>query len=169
MLNSTPVLKVSLELALITLLAVNPMISFFKRLTSWIFTNLRTDRLIFSLQESHIDIKSSLPSFLWREGLIISPSCNNACGIVTLYNNSLFDDIVYQEGSKDGRSTWIIGSFNNYSDMFVSIYAPNSGKNAEFYTSFFNKVNNLSAEYEVDNIYITGDFNLVLKSGNMSG
>ncbi len=53
--------------------------------------------------------------------------------------------------------------------MFVSIYAPNSGKNAEFYTSFFNKVNNLSAEYEVDNIYITCDFNLVLKSGNMSG
>jgi len=140
-----------------------------KRITTWIFTNLRTDRLVFSLQETHIDSKASLPSFLWREGLIISPSLNNARGVITFYNNNLFDDILYQDGTKDGRSTWIIGSFNNFVDMFVSIYAPNSGKNAEFYTSFFNKVNNLAAEYEVDNIYITGDFNLVLKSGNMAG
>ncbi len=65
-------------------------------------------------------------------------------------------------GTSDGRMTIIIGSFNGAIEMFVSLYAPNSGKNAEFYSSFFSKVNNLVTKYDVDNVYLSADFNLVL-------
>ena len=134
-----------------------------KRITSWLYKLAKGDRFIFSLQETHVggnDIK--IAQSLWRSGLLVSPSLNRARGVLTFYSNCLFDKVIYENGTQDGRSTWIVGLQGNCIEMFVSIYSPNSGKNAEFYTSFFKKVNNLAQQYSVDNIFICGDFNLEL-------
>ena len=97
--------------------------------------------MIVSIQETHIpDEEFALAKSLWRLGLICSPSLNNAGGVLTFHSNSLFDNIVYTMGAKDGRSTWVIGEYYVSTDMFVFIYSPNSGNNAEFYTSLINKV-----------------------------
>ena len=132
-----------------------------KRLMASLFKLKNFDRFIFSLQETHISISDLwLISSLWREGITISPSTGKARGIVTVFSNNLFDHIIHEHGSKDGRSTWIVGSYNSSIDLFVSIYSPNSGKNAEFYTSFFAKINSIVSKYDVDNVYISGDFNI---------
>jgi hypothetical protein len=106
---------------------------------------------------------------LWQEGLIVAPSINSARGVITFFSDSLFDKIIFKSGTADGRSTWIIGDYNRQTELFVSINSPNSGKNAEFYTAFFTKVNNLVTNYTGDNIYISGNFNLVLEGGIMAG
>jgi hypothetical protein len=50
-----------------------------KILTAWLFNQAKSDRFVFSLQETHIGSKeSSLVRMLWRSGVIISPSINNA-------------------------------------------------------------------------------------------
>jgi hypothetical protein len=134
-----------------------------RRIVAWIFKHKKTDRFIFSLQETYITKDEvSKVELLWREGLIISPSLGRARGVLTFYSNSLFDNILYSHGSPDGRLTIVIGEYNSNVEMFVSIYSPNSGKNAEFYTSFFSKINKLVLKYCVENVYISGDFNLVL-------
>ena len=134
-----------------------------KRITTWLFKNKKVDRFIFSLQETHVSNNEfGLAQSLWREGLVLSPSNGRARGVLTFFSNGLFEDILLLEGSKDGRSTWVVGTYNNYIDLFVSIYSPNSGKNAEFYTSFFAKLNSFVNRFKVDNVYISGDFNLVL-------
>ncbi len=134
-----------------------------KRLMTWIFKLKKADRFIFSLQETHLTGKDlSLVQSLWRENISLSPSNGKARGVLTLFSNSLFDDIIYSFGSPDGRITIVIGNYNSEIDMFVSLYSPNSGKNAEFYSSFFAKINNLAHMHNVNNIFLSGDFNLVL-------
>ncbi len=134
-----------------------------KRIMTWIFSKKKTDRFIFSLQETYIT-KSEISKVeaLWREGLVISPSTGRARGVITVFSNSLLERTIFSYGSPDGRLTIVIGEYNSNIDMFVSIYSPNSGKNAEFYTSFFAKVSEFLNKYKVDNAYISGDFNLVL-------
>jgi exonuclease III len=134
-----------------------------RRIMAWIFSKKKTDRFIFSLQETYItNAESNKVETLWREGLVISPSSGRARGVITVFSNSLFEKVIYSFGSPDGRLTIVIGEYNSNIDMFVSIYSPNSGKNAEFYTSFFAKISVISNKYKVDNVYISGDFNLVL-------
>lgn len=136
-----------------------------KRIVNSVFKLANSDRFIFSLQETHVDSnKSYLINSLWRSGSIISPGLNNARGVITLYSN-LFDSIIFQHANPNGRSSTIIGSFDDKIEMFVSIYAPNSGKNLEFYRSFFKTVKDLQSKHNVENTYILGDFNLVLKGG----
>ena len=77
----------------------------------------------------------------------------------------MFSDILYSYGSSNGRYTILIGEFNKSIDMFVSIYAPNSGLNLEFFSSLLNKVSNLRDQYKADNIFLLGDLNVVLSSG----
>ncbi|NBW58358.1 hypothetical protein EBR43_11400, partial [bacterium] len=138
-----------------------------KRLMTWLFKLKKSDRFIYSLQETHISSSEvALVQSLWREGLIVSPSNGKARGVLTVFSNNLFDNILYEHGSKDGRTTCIIGSYNGVTDMFLSLYSPNSGKNAEFYSSFFARTNNLVTKYNVSNVYISGDFNLILKGGS---
>jgi hypothetical protein len=134
-----------------------------KRLMTWLFKHKKADRFIFSLQETHLS-NNELPlvQSLWREGIILSPSNGRARGVLTLFSNNLFENLIHGYGTSDGRMTIVIGSYNGVIEMFISLYSPNSGKNAEFYSSFFSKVNNLVAKYDVDNIYVSGDFNLVL-------
>ncbi len=142
-----------------------------RRIMAWLFSKKKTDRFIFSLQETYLTINEvSKVEALWREGLIVSPSSGRARGVITVFSNSLFENILYNFGSTDGRLTIVIGEYNGNIEMFVSIYSPNSGKNAEFYTSFFAKIVSVSTKYKVDNIYISGDFNLVLADshGNRS-
>jgi len=137
-----------------------------KRIMTWLFKHKKSDRFVFSLQETHIsENEYMLVQSLWREGLIYSPSNGKARGVITLYSNNLFDSVLYTEGTPDGRVTVLIGNYNGYIDMFVALYSPNSGKNAEFYNSFFLKVNNLIYKFNVNNVYICGDFNLILSSG----
>ncbi len=125
-----------------------------KRIMAWIFNKKKTDRFIYSLQETYItENEFSKVEVLWREGLVIAPSLGRARGVITVFSNSLFDNIIYTSGSSDGRLTIVVGDYNSNIDMFISIYSPNSGKNAEFYTSFFAKVNALSNKYKVDNIW----------------
>jgi len=141
-----------------------------KRLLNYIFKIKNTDRFIYSLHETHVSQSNySLAKVLWREGIIMAPSINNARGVLTFYSNGLFDNIIYEHGTSNGRSTWLIGQYNNLTEMFVSLYAPNSGKNAEFYNSFFDKIKNLVAQYKVDNVYILGDFNLVFEHASGNG
>jgi hypothetical protein len=137
-----------------------------KRIMTWLFKlkTKSTDRFIYSLQETYVTKnEESLVNALWREGIVISPSLGRARGVITVFSNNLFDNILFTSGSADGRLTIVVGQYNDQVDMFVSIYSPNSGKNAEFYTSFFAKVNNIGSRFKVDNIFITGDFNLVLQ------
>jgi exonuclease III len=131
---------------------------------TWIYKQKgAADRFIYSLQETHITKDECfLVEALWREGYVIAPSLGKARGVVTVFSNSLFDSVLFTLGSPDGRSTWVVGEHNTNVDLFVSIYSPNSGKNAEFYTSFFSKVNAMVNRFNVDNVYISGDFNLVL-------
>ena len=141
-----------------------------KRITNFIFKLSKSDRFIFSLQESHISDKDlTSVRLLWRQGLLCSPSLNNARGVLTFYSNSLFDNILYEHSSANGRSTWIIGTHNNKTDLFVSIYAPNSGKNLEFYASLFKKIHNLANQYCTDSIFLSGDFNVVISGGASIG
>ena len=49
-----------------------------KRLTTYLFKLKASSRFIFSLQETHVSENCSLTSLLWREGIIVSPSLNNA-------------------------------------------------------------------------------------------
>ncbi len=135
-----------------------------KRLMTWLFKLKATDRFIYSLQETYVT-KNEFPlvNSLWREGIVISLSLGRARGVITVFSNSLFDNLLYSHGSPDGRLTLVVGEYNGQTDLFVSIYSPNSGKNAEFYTSFFAKINNISTRFKVDNIFITGDFNLALQ------
>lgn len=134
-----------------------------KRLMTWIFKHKKTDRFIFSLQETHLSNNElALVQSLWREAIVLSPSTGKARGVLTLFSSSLFDDLIYTYGSSDGRITVVIGSYNSEIDMFVSLYSPNSGKNAEFYSSFFAKINNLATMHNVNSVYLSGDFNVVL-------
>ncbi len=134
-----------------------------RRIIAWIFMHKKSDRFIFSLQETYLTKNDvSKVEMLWREGLVLSPSTGRARGVVTFFSNSLFDSVIFTYGSPDGRITVVVGEYNSNIDMFVSIYSPNSGKNAEFYTSFFAKINGWALKYKVDNIFISGDFNLVL-------
>ncbi len=134
-----------------------------KRIMAWLFKLKKADRFIYSLQETHIgETELNLAQSLWREGMVASLSNGHARGVLTVFSNSLFNDVIFSDGSKDGRSTWLVGTYNTSIEMFISIYSPNSGKNAEFYTAFFCKVNELVNRYKVDNVYISGDFNLVL-------
>ncbi len=134
-----------------------------RRIMAWIYSKKKTDRFIFSLQETYLTNNDVCKvENLWREGLVIAPSTGRARGVITVFSTSLFENLVYSYGSPDGRLTIVIGEYNSSIDMFVSIYSPNSGKNAEFYTSFFAKVDAISNKYKVDNIFISGDFNLLL-------
>ncbi len=139
-----------------------------KRLMTFLFKLRKTDRFIFLLQETHLSSKElPLIQSLWREGIVLAPSTGKARGVLTLFSNNLFENILFTDGTSDGRITVTIGSYDSKIDMFISLYSPNSGKNAEFYTSFFAKVNRLVLKYDVENIYLSGDFNLVL-SGAVS-
>jgi len=124
----------------------------------------KTDRLFFSLQETHIK-NDKLLKCLWRDLFVLSPSLNNARGTLLLCSGGAFEEILYRHGSSDGRSAWVIGKQNGNTDLVVSIYAPNSGKNLEFYKQFFTKVRNLVDQHSVDNIFIMGDLNIVLSGG----
>ncbi len=138
-----------------------------KRIMSLIFSKKKTDRFIYSLQETYITKNEfNKVEALWREGLVISPSLGRARGVITVFSNSMFEKVIYSFGSPDGRTTTVIGEFNSSVEMFVSLYSPNSGKNAEFYTSFFSKISALMNTYQVDNVYISGDFNLVLSENS---
>ncbi len=139
-----------------------------KRLMTWLFKLRKADRFIFSLQETHLS-NNELPLIqsLWREGIVLAPSTGKARGVLTLFSNNLFENILFTSGTPDGRITVTIGNYDSKIDMFISLYSPNSGKNAEFYSSFFAKVNGLVLKYDVDNVYLSGDFNLVL-SGAVS-
>jgi len=141
-----------------------------KLLTSHVFSNYKQDRVIFSFLESHVDHnKDKLISMLWRGGHIISPGMGNARGVLTLFSSNLFDNTILSSSTDDGRSTWLVGNYNNTIELFVTLYAPNSGKNLEFYRAFFNKLIALKNRYDVENIYICGDLNIVLRSGISSG
>lgn len=139
-----------------------------KRICASIFKLSRVDRFIFSVQETHIDTsKFSLVNTLWRSNLCISPSLNNARGVITFYSN-LFDDSILEYACPKGRYTVLIGKYSSTIDLFFSVYAPNSGKNMEFYNAIFRKINRYKELYQVDNIYLLGDFNLVLNGGSTS-
>jgi hypothetical protein len=99
---------------------------------------------------------------------MLSPSTGKARGVLTVYSNNLFDNVIHTVGTPDGRMTCVIGEYNSSVDMFVSVYSPNSGKNAEFYLSLFAKINRLVARFEVDNVYLSGDLNLVLNGASSS-
>lgn len=59
--------------AVITIIILN--------ITAYVFSSKKVDRFIFSLQETHISTKNpGSVRLLWKEGIIISPSCNNARG-----------------------------------------------------------------------------------------
>ncbi len=77
--------------------------------------------------------------------------------------------MLYSHGTSNGRSTWLIGDHNGVVELYVSIYAPNSGKNLEFYRYFFCKLHSLTDQYNVDKIFISGDFNIVLSGGSKAG
>lgn len=82
--------------------------------------------------------------------------------VVTLYSNYLFEKVLFEQGTANGRTTRLIGLYNDQVDLFVSLYATKSGCNLEFYEAFFKKLNNLVERHKVDNIYISGDLNIEL-------
>jgi len=141
-----------------------------KLLTAYVYSNFNRDRVIFSFLESHVDHnKEKLISMLWRGGNIISPGMGNARGVLTLFSSNLFDSVLLSSSTDDGRSTWLIGTHNNSTEMFITLYAPNSGKNLKFYRAFFNKLNCYKDRFDVGNVYICGDLNIVLNSGTSAG
>jgi hypothetical protein len=85
---------------------------------TWLFKLRKTDRFIFSLQETHLNIKDlSLVQALWREGTILSPSTGKARGVLTMFSNNLFDNLLHTSGTPDGRITCVIGEFNSNVDI----------------------------------------------------
>lgn len=74
-------------------------------------------------------------------------------------------NVILATSTDDGRSTWLIGNYNGTIELFVSLYAPNSGMNLEFYISFFRKLSTYTNTYNIDNVYILGDLNLIMKNG----
>ena len=125
------------------------------------------DRLIYSFQETHItESRRSELEHCWRGEFLWAPGESNARGVLTLYNTTLFDQILYKFGNPNGRSTWLAGTVGGLNELFVSIYSPNNGKNKEFYIAFLKEVKNICTLYNIDNIYILGDLNVNLHYTN---
>jgi len=121
------------------------------------------DRFIYSFQETHInDTRKNEIEYAWRGEFILSPGQTNARGVLTIFNSSFFDRILYKHADRDGRTTWLAGDIDGVSELFVSVYAPNSGKNKLFYTSLFKQIRLISEQYNIVNTYISGDFNIDL-------
>jgi hypothetical protein len=92
----------------------------------------------------------------------MSPGRTNSRGVLTFFNNSCFENILLRKGDPNGRATWVIGEYNKKTEIFVSIYAPNSGQNAEYYLALLKETKRLCDLYNVHNIYVLGDFNIDL-------
>ncbi len=142
-----------------------------RRLINYAYSKMKdVDRFIYSFQETHItDKRYSEIKYLWREEFVIAPGKTNARGVLTLYNKSCFDNLLYQFSDPLGRSTWIAGSYEGQNDLFVSVYAPNNGLNAEYYKSLFNELDIVCKRFDIDNIYLSGDLNIDLLGHSKNG
>jgi endonuclease/exonuclease/phosphatase family metal-dependent hydrolase len=128
------------------------------------------DRFLYSYQETHLTEKrASEISYLWRSNFLLSPGKSNARGVLTLYSNNLFENLIYQYADPNGRSTWLVGSSEGHTELFVSIYAPNNGVNAEFYKSLFNEISIVKERFNVDNVILLGDLNVDLQTPILPG
>lgn len=92
----------------------------------------------------------------------MSPGNSNSRGVLTLFNPSFFSSILYKHGDPDGRTTWLAGVYNDVNELFVSVYAPNNGKNDLFYLSLFKEILKTCEKYNIANIYLLGDLNMDL-------
>ena len=119
------------------------------------------ERVVYSLQETYIT-KPVMLTTMWHGGFVLAPGSTKSRGVVTLYTEKTFDNVLYTHGSEDGRRTIIVGSFGETTDLVMSIYAPSSGKNSLFFLACFKAIDDLVEKYDVDNIYLMGDFNLPL-------
>ena len=139
-----------------------------KRLLNYAAQNCKSyDRFIYSLQETHLTEKRrSEIQYGWRGEFVLSPGESNSRGVLTLFSTNFFSRILYSVGVGDpnGRATWVIGEFCGFIQLFVSVYAPNSGRNAEFYTSLTHKIVVLSKQYNVSHVYVSGDLNIDLSA-----
>ncbi len=61
----------------------------------------------------------------------------------------------------EGPPGWLVNIIKLLNFLF-SVYAQNNRKNAEFYASFFKEVKKICNQYNVLNIYISGEFNVNL-------
>ena len=138
-----------------------------KRLLNYVASNFKNDRVIYSFQETHISENRRYEiEYGWRGEFILSPGNTNARGVLTLFNSTFFEKILFKFGDPNGRLTWIVGTSNGATELYASLYAPNNGKNKEFYLAFFKQLNKISNQYNVDNVYISGDLNIDLTSSN---
>jgi exonuclease III len=134
-----------------------------KRLLNYAAQRSKFDRFIYSFQETHITEKRRLEiEYSWRNDFVLSPGQSNSRGVLTLFNNNLFERILYKYGDPNGRATWLAGTYNGTNELFVSIYAPNNGVNKDYYVALFKEVQRINLLYNIDNTYVLGDFNINL-------
>jgi hypothetical protein len=112
-----------------------------KRLLNYIASKHQYDRMIYSFQETHITEKRrSELHFSWRGDFVLSPGNSNSRGVLTCFTHKSFDSILYKFGDPNGRSTWIVGEYDKKTELFVSVYAPNNGRNKEYYVGLMKEV-----------------------------
>jgi hypothetical protein len=114
------------------------------------------------LHETHLDLNdASKLDLMWRGQKVISLGTSNSRGTIILYNENQFYEVIHSYGDPDGRTTWLITRKKVTISLFSGIYGPNRDQH-EYYKTYTQITKGLISKYNVDNIYIGGDFNVEL-------
>ena len=127
------------------------------------------DHDIIFLQEAHCSVQDECKwRKEWNGDIYYSHGTRDARGVMILLKNNINIDVIdVSTAANTGRTLYVSVNIYGIEMLLVNIYAPNED-NAEFYENLFKEI----GEYNIKNIALGGDFNLVLdvnidKSGGL--
>ena len=111
------------------------------------------------LQEAHCTKQDECKwSNEWNGKIYYSHGSREARGVMILLKNNInFEVTNVNTGINTGRTLYVCANIYGMEILFANIYAPNDD-NTEFYENLFKEI----GEYNIENIVLGGDFNLVL-------
>lgn len=122
------------------------------------------DSGVIALQETYLNLQdTSKLDIMWRGQYVISPGTANSCGVLILYSNKSFDNVIYQKGYDNGRCSILIAESNGVRQLFAAIYGPTlSSESIQFYSWLESELLTLQHTHEIQQFFILGDLNCTL-------
>jgi len=124
-----------------------------------IFRNKRDSFVFF--QETHLEEEDLIHvKFLWRHGIVFSPSVGRQGGTMILFDESW--EVVKTEHDNEGRFCLLSVKKYGHHICFCNIYAPNNHC-LNYFSDIYEKIANHCIEYPETKTVLGGDFNLVME------
>jgi exonuclease III len=120
--------------------------------------------VLICMQETHLSMKDcEAIKYHWKGEALHSPGIGASAGVSIFYIKQQFDEIINEFADNEGRMCNITARKKEQVHSYINIYAPNNHQNSlRFFIELGNHIQNLITNYNTTNIYICGDFNVVL-------